>query len=39
VRAALEDPISPAVPATALRKHPQVTLYLDEPAASLLRTE
>ena len=36
VRAALQDPISPAVPATALRQHPNVTLYLDEAAASLL---
>ena len=38
VRASLEDPISPAVPATALRLHPRVTLYLDEPAAAELRT-
>ena len=39
VRASLEDPISPDVPATALRLHPRVTLYLDESAAAELRTE
>jgi glucosamine-6-phosphate deaminase len=39
VRASLEDPISPEVPATALRMHPSVTLYLDEAAASELRTQ
>ena len=37
VRATLEDAISPAVPATALRRHPNATLYLDAPAASLWR--
>jgi glucosamine-6-phosphate deaminase len=39
VRASLEGPISPDVPATALRMHPRVTLYLDEDAASELRTQ
>jgi glucosamine-6-phosphate deaminase len=39
VRASLESPISPDVPATALRLHPRVTLYLDEAAASELRTQ
>jgi glucosamine-6-phosphate deaminase len=37
VQATLESPISPALPATILRTHPNATLYLDEPAASLLR--
>jgi glucosamine-6-phosphate deaminase len=37
VREALEGDVTPAVPASILRTHPNVTLYLDEPAASLLR--
>ena len=37
VRDTLEGPVTPAVPASILRTHPNVTLYLDEPAASLLR--
>jgi glucosamine-6-phosphate deaminase len=36
VRAALEAAVSPAVPASILRTHPNATLYLDEAAASLL---
>jgi len=36
VRAALEANISPAVPASILRTHPHVTMYLDEAAASRL---
>lgn len=36
VKATLEDPVSPAVPATILRTHPNATLYLDKAAASLL---
>jgi glucosamine-6-phosphate deaminase len=36
VKATLEGKISPAVPASILRTHPNVTLYLDEPAASRL---
>ncbi len=36
VRAALEGPITPAVPASALRQHPNVTIYLDAAAASRL---
>ena len=36
VRAALEGDVTPAVPASILRRHPNVTLYLDEAAASLL---
>ena len=36
VRDALEGEITPDVPASILRTHPNVTLYLDEPAASLL---
>ena len=34
VRAALQDPIGPACPATALRRHPDCTLYLDEESAA-----
>jgi len=34
VRRTVKDEISPMVPATALRKHPDCTLYLDPPAAS-----
>jgi glucosamine-6-phosphate deaminase len=37
VKAALEGPMTPLVPASILRTHPDVTLYLDEPAASLLQ--
>ena len=36
VREALEGEVTPAVPASILRRHPNVTLYLDEPAASRL---
>jgi glucosamine-6-phosphate deaminase len=36
VKATLQGPISPAVPASILRTHPNATLYLDEPAASQL---
>ena len=39
VKATLEGAISPAVPASIVRTHPNVTLYLDEPAASLLDPE
>lgn len=39
VRATLEEAMSPGVPASILRAHPQATLYLDEPAASLLSAE
>ena len=39
VKATLEGNISPAVPASILRNHPSVTLYLDQPAASLLDPE
>jgi glucosamine-6-phosphate deaminase len=39
VRATLEDAISPGVPASILRTHLDATLYLDEPAASLLSAE
>jgi glucosamine-6-phosphate deaminase len=34
VRRTVKDEISPMVPATALRTHPDCTLYLDPPAAS-----
>jgi glucosamine-6-phosphate deaminase len=36
VRRTLEDPISTACPATILRTHPDVTLYLDKESASEL---
>lgn len=36
VRRALQEPISPACPATILRTHPDVTLFLDEDSASEL---
>jgi glucosamine-6-phosphate deaminase len=36
VRAALNGPITEACPASALRRHPAATLFLDEAAASLL---
>jgi glucosamine-6-phosphate deaminase len=39
VQAAVEGPIDPSVPASALRLHPHVTLYLDEAAASQLRPQ
>jgi glucosamine-6-phosphate deaminase len=37
VKAALEGPMTPLVPASILRTHPNVTLYLDESAASQLQ--
>jgi glucosamine-6-phosphate deaminase len=36
VRASVEGEVTPLVPASILQKHPQMTLYLDEAAASLL---
>ena len=36
VRAAVQGPVTPDVPATALQDHPRTTLYLDEAAASEL---
>jgi glucosamine-6-phosphate deaminase len=36
VRAALEDPITTNCPASIIRTHPNATVYLDRPAASLL---
>lgn len=36
VRATLTEEIGPNVPATALRRHPRATLFIDEPAASAL---
>lgn len=36
VQRSLEEPVSPLVPASILRTHPDVTLYLDRPAAALL---
>ena len=39
VLAAVTAPVSPRVPATILREHPNCTLLLDEPAAKLLPPE
>jgi glucosamine-6-phosphate deaminase len=39
VRNTLEGDVIPNVPASILRTHPNVTLYLDQPAASLLTRE
>jgi glucosamine-6-phosphate deaminase len=36
VKACLEGPISPMAPASILRTHPNVTIYLDKDSASLL---
>ena len=36
VRASVEGPVDPMVPASILRRHPDVTLYLDRASASLL---
>jgi glucosamine-6-phosphate deaminase len=38
VKATLEGEISPQVPASILREHPNVTIYLDEDSAALLKT-
>ena len=38
VRATVEDEISPDVPASILREHPECTLYLDEASAAQLST-
>ena len=37
VRGTIEGPITPMVPATILRRHPDVTIYLDRDSASLLK--
>jgi glucosamine-6-phosphate deaminase len=37
VRAALEGPVTPDVPASILQQHPDATIYLDPPAAELLQ--
>jgi len=39
VKASLEGDITPLVPASIIRTHPNVTLFLDEPAASRLQRE
>ncbi|MEN6449981.1 MAG: glucosamine-6-phosphate deaminase [Thermoguttaceae bacterium] len=36
VQATVEGPVTPMKPASILQQHPQMTLYLDPPAASLL---
>jgi glucosamine-6-phosphate deaminase len=37
VRNTVEGPVTPQVPASILQRHHHTTLFLDEPAASLLR--
>lgn len=37
VKNAVEGPVSPQAPASILQTHPQTTLFLDTPAASLLK--
>ena len=37
VRNSVEGPVTPQVPASILQRHSQCTLYVDKPAASLLR--
>jgi glucosamine-6-phosphate deaminase len=37
VRAALEGPVTPQVPASILQQHRDATIYLDPPAAELLQ--
>jgi glucosamine-6-phosphate deaminase len=39
VRASVEGPITPEVPASILRTHPNVRLYLDTESSSLLGNE
>jgi glucosamine-6-phosphate deaminase len=39
VKAALEGPVTPDVPASALRGHENVTVYLDSASAALLRPD
>ncbi len=36
VRDSLEGPVDPMTPASILRRHPDVTIYLDRASASLL---
>jgi glucosamine-6-phosphate deaminase len=38
VRNSVEGEVTPQVPASILQRHERCTLYLDQPAASLLRT-
>lgn len=39
VKAALEGPVTPDVPASALRGHARVTMYLDDASSALLRPD
>ena len=39
VRASLEGPVTPQVPASILQTHPNVTIYLDPQSAALLQAE
>ena len=39
VKATLEGPITPDVPASVLREHPNVTMYLDAASAALLNPD
>jgi glucosamine-6-phosphate deaminase len=38
VQAAIEGPVTPSLPASILQQHPQAIIYLDAPAASLLKS-
>jgi glucosamine-6-phosphate deaminase len=39
VRATIEGPVTPLVPASILQRHPAVNVYLDPPAAELLSSK
>jgi len=39
VKASLEGDVTPQIPASIIRTHPNVTLFLDQPAASMLQAE
>jgi len=39
VRQAIQGPITPDVPASVLQQHPDVTVFLDKPAARLLELD
>jgi len=39
VRQAIQGPVTPDVPASVLQQHPDVTVFLDKPAARLLAVQ
>ncbi len=39
VKASLEGDVTPQIPASIIRTHPNATLFLDQPAASMLQAE